>query len=166
MGAKEVLTLNSVILLFIWLFFTTITSGTAVPSGIFLPCIIIGCCMGNAYAPVHKMIFQEGSTCSSSMFAILGASAMLSGSTRMTYSLAVVILETTSNIELFLPIIFTLFISYGTGSLLINKSIYASLLRIKNIPILAKEIPRINRHIVASTMMTPHVKTLHFLPTV
>ena len=51
----------------------------------------------------------------------------------MTFSLAVIMLETTSSVELFLPIVFTLFISYGTGSLLINKSIYLSTLRSKNV---------------------------------
>jgi H+/Cl- antiporter ClcA len=45
-------------------------------------------------------------------------------------------LETTSNVELFLPIIFTLFASYGIGNLLINKSIYLGALRSKNIPVL------------------------------
>jgi H+/Cl- antiporter ClcA len=66
---------------------------------------------------------------------------LLSGSTRMTYSLAVIMLETTSSVELFMPIIFTIFVSYGTGTLLINKSIYTGALRAKNIPLLMKDIP-------------------------
>lgn len=75
-------------------------------------------------------------TMTADTMAILGATAVLSGSTRMTYSLAVIMLETTSNVELFLPIIFTLFASYGIGNLLINKSIYLGALRSKNIPVL------------------------------
>jgi len=71
----------------------------------------------------------------------------------MTYSLAVIMLETTSSVELFLPIIFTLFASYGTGGLLINKSIYLSALRTKNIPLLSKDIPKENRLIIASQVM-------------
>ena len=85
--------------------------------------------------------------------AILGAAAMLAGSTRMTYSLAVIMLETTSNVELFLPIIFTLFASYGAGNLLINKSIYLGALRSKNIPVLAVKVPRQNRHLSAYNLM-------------
>lgn len=69
--------------------------------------------------------------------AILGAASMLGGSTRMTYSLAVIMLETTSNVELFLPIIFSLFTAYGAATLLINKSIYLGALRSKNIPVIA-----------------------------
>jgi H+/Cl- antiporter ClcA len=67
----------------------------------------------------------------------------------MTYSLAVIMLETTSNVELFLPIIFTLFASYGAGSLLINKSIYLGAMRSKNIPVLQKRIPKVNKHLLA-----------------
>lgn len=76
-------------------------------------------------------------------FAIIGAAAMLSGSTRMTYSLAVIMLETTSNVNLFLPMIFALFISYGVGSLF-NKSLYVGTMRSKNIPILDLRVPKVN----------------------
>lgn len=68
-------------------------------------------------------------------------------------------METTSNIELFLPIIFTLFTSYGAGSLLINKSIYLGALRSKNIPVLQKRIPKKNRQLKAFNFMgAPVVK--------
>lgn len=96
-------------------------------------------------------------------FAILGATALLSGSTRMTYSLAVIMLETTSSVELFLPIIFTLFASYGTGALLINKSIYLSALRSKNIPLLLKDIPEENKHLLASKVMSAPPRCLNFV---
>lgn len=120
-----------------WYFFTCITSGTAVPCGIFLPCILIGCALGHIYNKFHLMIFINSPyTLKPDTMAILGAAAVLSGSTRMTYSLAVIMLETTSNVELFLPIIFTLFASYGAGTLLINKSIYLGALRSKNIPVI------------------------------
>lgn len=95
--------------------------------------------------------------------AILGAAAVLSGSTRMTYSLAVIMLETTSNVEMFLPIIFTLFASYGAGNLLINKSIYLGALRSKNIPVLGKKIPSCNRHLEARNFMTVPVTSFKFL---
>lgn len=91
---------------------------------------------------------------------------MLAGSTRMTFSLAVVMLETTSSIELFLPIVFTLFVSYGTGSLLINKSIYLSALRAKNIPVLVKNIPRENRHLTAEALMSKNVRWFNFIANV
>ena len=84
----------------------------------------------------------------------------------MTFSLAVIMLETTSSVELFLPIVFTLFISYGAGSLLINKSIYLSTLRSKNIPLLVKDIPRDNRGLTADALMSPNVRFFTFIANV
>jgi H+/Cl- antiporter ClcA len=81
----------------------------------------------------------------------------------MTYSLAVIMLETTSNVELFLPIIFTLFASYGSGSFLINKSIYLGALRSKNIPVLQKRIPRKNRYLKVHNIMSSPVSQFRFI---
>jgi len=108
---------------------------------------MIGCGLGDMYHSLHVKMFGKYSIgddryISPGTFSILGATAVLSGATRMTFALAVVMLETTSSIELFLPIIFTIFISYGTGALLINKSTYLGALRSKNIPLLAKSAPR------------------------
>lgn len=88
---------------------------------------------------------------------------MLSGATRMTFALAVIMLETTASVDLFLPIIFTLFISYGTGTILINKSVYLSAIRSKNIPLLGKSPPSINKDLSAFHIMTVPVKSFHFI---
>jgi H+/Cl- antiporter ClcA len=142
-----------------WIFFTYITSGTAVPCGIFLPCMVIGCGLGHIYHPLHLYLcalFPESiknDPINSETVAILGAAAVLSGSTRMTYCLAVIMLETTANVDLFLPVIFTLFCSYGSGFLLNSRSIYKGALRTKNIPIINKEVPKVNRNKLASEIM-------------
>lgn len=83
---------------------------------------------------------------------------MLSGSTRMTYSLAVVMLETTSNVNLFLPMILSLFVSYGVGSLF-TRSLYRGTLRTKNIPLLDKGIPKANKKKLAREIMSTPAKT-------
>ncbi|CDW84850.1 h(+) cl(-) exchange transporter 7-like isoform 2 [Stylonychia lemnae] len=160
-GLRTIILENALIFMFIWYFFVCITSGTAVPVGIFIPCILIGCSVGHVYSHIHeamgfKVNYSDPSESGiqPGIFAILGATAVLSGSTRMTYSLAVIMLETTSSVELFFPIIFTLFASYGTGALLINKSIYLSALRSKNIPLLSKDIPRENRNLLVKEAMS------------
>lgn len=81
----------------------------------------------------------------------------------MTFALAVVMLETTASVDLFLPIIFTLFISYGTGTILINKSVYLSALRSKNIPILQKSPPSLNNSLTAFNLMHSPVTTFPFI---
>ena len=168
---REILFENALIFTIIWFIFLSLASGTAVPLGIFIPCILIGCGLGHMYFHLHYKIFpysydNPNLNIQPGTFAILGATAVLAGSTRMTYSLAVIMLETTSSVDIFLPIIFTLFISYGSGTLLINKSIYLSALRSKNIPLLGKSVPRENRKKLAKDVMTTPVRAFKFLPTV
>jgi hypothetical protein len=98
--------------------------------------------------------------------AILGAAAVLSGATRMTYCLAVIMLETSSNTELFLPIIFTLFTSYGSASILQNRSIYKGALRSKNIPILNKSVPKCNIDLPTTKFMSSPVIHFNYIDTV
>lgn len=117
------------------------------------------------YFHLHYLIFtySEDDHIKPATFATLGATAVLAGSTRMTYSLAVIMLETTSSVDIFLPIVFTLFVSYGSGTLLINKSIYLSAIRTKNIPMLSKHIPKENRNKLASQVMSAPVRSFNFI---
>lgn len=146
--ARILLPINIAIFLAVWFTFTCITSGVIVPAGIFLPCILIGCALGTVYTGFHNSVFHpnedyyfddhsDGSgKIRPSFFAILGATAMLSGATRMTFALAVVMLETTASVDLFIPIVLTLFVSFGFGYSFIKKSVYTSAMRTKNIPLL------------------------------
>lgn len=121
------------------------------------------------YSYLHKAIFYTNKFYppqTTSTLSILGATAMLAGSTRMTFSIAVIMLETTNSVDLFLPIIFTLFCSYGAGTLLINKSIYSSALRSKNIPVLGKSVPRENRNLLAQEIMSAPCSQFNFLVSV
>lgn len=59
----------------------------------------------------------------------------------MTYSIAVIIMETTQNLNLFLSILFSMFFSFLVGNIF-NRSIYDGILRMKNIPILKKLPPK------------------------
>mmetsp|Transcript_36583 Transcript_36583/g.49606 ORF Transcript_36583/g.49606 Transcript_36583/m.49606 type:complete len:97 (+) Transcript_36583:1327-1617(+) len=76
-------------------------------------------------------------------YAIIGAASVLAGYSRLSFSLAVIMLETTENVNLFLPIIFTLFISFAVGRLF-NRSMYVSSVQFKNIPFLVETAPRCN----------------------
>lgn len=63
-------------------------------------------------------------------YIIMGASAMLAAYCRLTYSLAVIMLETTQSINLFLPIIFTILTSF-TLARVFNRSLYDYAMRAK-----------------------------------
>lgn len=84
-----------------WYLFTITTYGTNVPAGLFLPGMIIGCALGRSiYNAVEEIgwidaghsIIEEDSIIRS--YVILACGAFMAGYTRMTYSLAVILMET------------------------------------------------------------------------
>ena len=79
-----------------WYFWTIVTYGVWVPAGLFLPGILIGCSVGVLYMDILINIFGLNiNAIGGQSYIILGASAMLAGYCRLTYSLAVIMLETT-----------------------------------------------------------------------
>lgn len=122
----------------IWFVMTIITYGTAVPSGLFLPGILIGCTLGRMLTLFISTNIET--TVQPATYAIIGAASVLAGYSRLSFSLAVIMLETTENVNLFLPIIFTLFISFAVGRLF-NRSIYVNALGQKNVPFLIETVP-------------------------
>ena len=94
-------------------------------------------------------------------YAVIGASSVLAGYSRLSFSLAVIMLETTENVNLFLPIITTLFVSFIVGGFF-NKSLYENAVGFKNLPFLAQTVPRINREITASDIMARPVACLKY----
>ena len=80
----------------VWYFFTITTYGVKIPAGLFLPGIIMGGAMGRLYA--YGIQYLQGGRIEPGEIeqnTILGSAAMLSGYCRLTYSLTVIMLETT-----------------------------------------------------------------------
>lgn len=86
-------------------------------------------------------------------YATIGAASVLAGYSRLSFSLAVIMLETTENVNLFLPIIFALFISFAVGRLF-NRSLYAASLVSKSVPFLVETVPVFNRNLRAEAVMS------------
>ncbi|KAG6513905.1 hypothetical protein ZIOFF_024242 [Zingiber officinale] len=108
-----------------------VTFGIAVPSGLFLPIIL----MGSAYGRLLALALQSYIHIDHGLYAVLGAAALMSGSMRMTVSLCVIFLELTNNL-LLLPItMFVLLIAKTVGDS-INPSIYEIILDLKGLPFL------------------------------
>ena len=61
---------------------------------------------------------------------LLGAGAMLAGYTGLTYSLLVIMLETTESIDIFLPMMVTIMVSRAVSKLF-TRSLYDRALRTK-----------------------------------
>ena len=80
----------------------------------------------------------------------------------MTYSLAVVMLETTQSIDLFIPTIFSVVVARATGNFL-TPSLYDVALDTKGIPLLKDMAPSENRFVRAQEIMTRDVMTLEIV---
>jgi chloride channel 7 len=160
LSKKAVFSYETLLLFFlIWFIFTCITYGTAVPAGLFLPGILIGCSLGRVLGLfIENYIVQE---IHPSTYAIIGAAATLAGYSRLSFSLAIIMLETTENVNLFLPIIFALFVSFGIGGIF-NKSMYVGAVRSKCFPFLNETVPMCNELITAEQIMSMPPKTLKF----
>ncbi|KAL8478781.1 hypothetical protein ACS0TY_030600 [Phlomoides rotata] len=108
-----------------------ITFGIAVPSGLFLPIILVGAAYGRmlgiAMGPYTKI--DQG------LYAVLGAASLMAGSMRMTVSLCVIFLELTNNL-LLLPITMLVILIAKTVGDCFNPSIYDIILELKGLPFL------------------------------
>ncbi|KAL8538411.1 hypothetical protein ACS0TY_000422 [Phlomoides rotata] len=108
-----------------------ITFGIAVPSGLFLPIIL----MGSAYGRILGIAMGPYTRIDQGLYAVLGAASLMAGSMRMTVSLCVIFLELTNNL-LLLPItMFVLLIAKTVGDCF-NPSIYEIILELKGLPFL------------------------------
>jgi len=89
---------------------------------------------------------------------------MLASYCGMTYSLAVIMLETTQSINLFIPMICTIIVSRGVASFFWDKSLYDVAIDFKNIPVLRNTAPFEYRFERAENVMkTREVVTLQWI---
>ncbi|GMI68338.1 CHLORIDE CHANNEL-A, chloride channel A, CHLORIDE CHANNEL A [Hibiscus trionum] len=108
-----------------------ITFGIAVPSGLFLPIIL----MGSGYGRLLGMLMGPYTNLDQGLYAVLGAASLMSGSMRMTVSLCVIFLELTNNL-LLLPITMIVLLIAKTVGDSFNLSIYEIILELKGLPFL------------------------------
>ncbi|KAF7819438.1 Chloride channel protein CLC-b [Senna tora] len=135
-----------------------ITFGIAVPSGLFLPIIL----MGSGYGRLLGMFMGPHTNIDQGLFAVLGAASLMAGSMRMTVSLCVIFLELTNNL-LLLPItMFVLLIAKTVGDSF-NRSIYEIILDLKGLPFLEAAPERWMRNLTVGELVDvkPAVVTLH-----
>lgn len=108
----------------VWFLLMSVTYGTNVPSGLFLPGMIVGCTIGDLTARLFLLLGlandrgpNENFTGIKTEFVILACAAMLAGYTRMTYSLVIIMIETTQSLYLFVPILITILTANSVGNI-------------------------------------------------
>jgi H+/Cl- antiporter ClcA len=150
----------------LWYFWTITTYGVSVPSGLFLPGMIVGCALGDLY---NAIVTAEGLVDPASgnhrvTYIILGMGAMLAGYTRMTYSLVVIVMETSQNVNIFIPVVIAVGMSNFVGGLC-NRSLYEKAVRAKQMPILIPAVPHCNRLVRAEQFMSKNVVSVRAVDT-
>ncbi|XP_043099769.1 H(+)/Cl(-) exchange transporter 5 isoform X2 [Puntigrus tetrazona] len=136
------------------MFFTVITFGMKVPSGLFIPSMavgaiagrLLGVCMEQLAIRHHERdIFRgwcsPGADCiTPGLYAMVGAAACLGGVTRMTVSLVVIMFELTGGLEYIVPLMAAAMTSKWVADALGRESIYEAHIRLNGYPFLeAKE---------------------------
>lgn len=144
---------NMLIYMGLWYTFTILTFGVWVPAGIFLPGMLVGCSLGLLYLEfliqgLEMNLLRVGGQ----SYLVIGAAAVLSSYTRLTYSLAIIMMETTQAINLFLPILVSIMVSHGVAYLF-NRSIYEHSIRAKQMPLLRNHVPKQNEDIRVRDMI-------------
>lgn len=129
---------------------TVITFGIKLPAGIFIPSLAVGACFGRIvglavqYVQWTRPDLSFFSWCSASqsacivpgIYAMVGAAATLSGVTRTTVSLAVIMFELTGTLTYSIPVMISVLVARTIADALEHKGIYDLVLEFSGLPYL------------------------------
>ena len=126
-----------------------LTYGVKVPSGLFIPALIIGALLGRIVGilisslyhahPLSPLFFEcQGiSQCiEPGVYALIGGAAVLGGFTRVTISLVVIVFELTGDPAFIIPIMMTVMMSKWVGDGMGGEGIYDELILLNELPFL------------------------------
>lgn len=114
------------------------TYGIGAATGLFVPSLTVGATFGRLIGRlVHQFLRAIGSdiVISLSSYSVVGAAASLGGSTRMTISICVLVMETTGSLQLIVPIMVAVMVSKAVGDFF-GKGIYDTHIEIRGAPML------------------------------
>lgn len=143
--------------------------GIAVPSGLFVPGMLIGGGIGRFVGEcIYLLPGATGVRSDPGVYATIGAAAMLGGITRMTMSLAVILVELTNDIDLLLPVMLTIGISKQVGDLF-TRSVYDIHIGLQGVPMLEERLDHVPTEMQgalnAKSVMTQNVVCVSYTET-
>ena len=126
-------------------FLTIVTFGIKVPAGIFIPTLGVGACAGRIVglavqyarwrwpsAPVFSSCNVNDPCIIPGLYAMVGAAAALSGVTRTTVSLAVIMFELTDTLTYAVPVMLSVLVAKTLADALEPKGIYELVIECAN----------------------------------
>ncbi|KAF5385897.1 hypothetical protein D9615_002221 [Tricholomella constricta] len=128
---------------------TVVTFGIKVPAGIFIPSLGVGACAGRVMGILMQWLqYQDPGSkmfaiCKGDMeciipglYAMVGAAATLSGVTRTTVSLAVIMFELTDTLTYAVPVMLSVLVAKTVADALEPKGIYDLVIELNQLPYL------------------------------
>ncbi|KIY46768.1 hypothetical protein FISHEDRAFT_66304 [Fistulina hepatica ATCC 64428] len=128
---------------------TIVTFGIKVPAGIFIPSLGVGACAGRVmgifvqYLQAHHPNARYFRSCGGDLdcvvpglYAMVGAAATLSGVTRTTVSLAVIMFELTNTLTYVVPVMLSVLVAKTVADAIEPKGIYDLVIDVSQLPYL------------------------------
>jgi chloride channel 7 len=117
--------------------------GAHVPGGLFVPCIIVGACMGRSVAALAQLSHFAPSgihIADPGVYALLGSAAVLGGMTRLALPITVMLIEMTGNATFLVPIMFCTVLSKVLADTL-SSSLYSQHMHLEGYHSLGDQLP-------------------------
>lgn len=148
------------LLLFFFPYFiiASIIGGAFCPAGLFVPTLIAGATLGRVVGHILNTI-APGYVTDSGSYALIGASALMGGMSRLTIAGTVIVLEASGNSEYLLPLMLTFAAARYTGNA-INEPLYDLMIHLKRLPFLdgsLKTLGLLNYHPIIEIIAQPVV---------
>ncbi|KAL4241084.1 H(+)/Cl(-) exchange transporter 7 [Mactra antiquata] len=156
-GTYGVVTL--VLYCIVFFFLACWTYGLSIPSGLFIPSLLVGAAWGRLFGQCLQLMFPNAVWLDSGKYALIGAAAQLGGIVRMTISLTVIIIEATGNITFGLPVMVVLMVAKWIGDLF-NEGIYDMHIHLQGVPLLGWEPPLLSSEISTRKVMSHPVTVM------
>lgn len=116
-----------------WLFFI-LTSTLYIPCGFFTPSFVVGAGLGRIWGEL-LMVWYPDVVTNPMGYALVGA-ATVAGSVTQTISAAVIVMETTGQMSMLVPMLLAGAVGTGVANLF-DVSVYESIMKMKNIPLIS-----------------------------
>eukprot|EP01096_Ripella_sp_DP13-Kostka_P012283 TRINITY_DN509_c0_g1_i8.p1 TRINITY_DN509_c0_g1~~TRINITY_DN509_c0_g1_i8.p1 ORF type:complete len:779 (+),score=347.52 TRINITY_DN509_c0_g1_i8:298-2634(+) len=152
---------------------TVFTFGLAVPSGLFIPGFAIGATFGRVVGIISAWAYNNipesyaFETCKNhaecidpSVYAIIGAACFLTGATRATFSIIVIILEATGDLNYLLPVTIAVLVSKFVGDLFSKEGIYEEIILMNEYPFLNNRVHYNFRKTAKDIMVSRHLSII------
>lgn len=177
------------IFLVVYFIFACCAAGSAISTGLVVPMLIVGACVGRLYGILSLALIQEAATspvnchevgnrdpsCNFAYvdpgaFALIGAAAFFGGVSRLTIALTVIMVEITNDVRFLLPIMLGVMVAKWVADALTH-SLYHAIIEAKCLPFLNPEVSlhgardgdleRFTVDDLQKTLEQPAIVTLH-----